>query len=315
MHAFELRYLLSAGTRKPLDERKSLKNKSAHIVPVPEGSFFAANLIIGKPGTPDSYPLPVEFRGAQALWRIALGDGRPAILVGRILPLDSVNLEKIKYYREELKPRANFTGDAGDAYFELVHIFYSDGGNVLLIVPMGDESVRSIGSAASGNPAAEVRKFRCVSPKSSADIVAPDGRCIAVVEFHPADREIQLVKGSPSTHAIGSLMVRLESNNLMSGSTFTAIPVRLFCAPSVGGTSPRNFAYTIYGKFDGASLAVRVQGGSASLRNRNGSVGGLRDDEEIVLSLASPEVKVSVALDQAPVSSDINGQFTLLDQN
>ena len=40
---------------------------------------------------------------------VDLRDGRAAVLVARMLPLDTKNQDRIKYIREELKPTATFT--------------------------------------------------------------------------------------------------------------------------------------------------------------------------------------------------------------
>jgi len=104
MHAFEVRFLLSEGANAPLRERESLDNKSAYVLPVPQGCVLYANLVIGSAGTLLDFPIPAEFSGGQTLWRIRLRNGCPCILVGRILPLDQKNRDHIKYIREKLKP-------------------------------------------------------------------------------------------------------------------------------------------------------------------------------------------------------------------
>jgi hypothetical protein len=55
MHAFEMRFLLSEGANMPLNERESLKNKSALLVPVPQ----ITNSICGKESPPP--PLSIEI--------------------------------------------------------------------------------------------------------------------------------------------------------------------------------------------------------------------------------------------------------------
>jgi len=146
LHAFELRFLLSDSVNLPFRERESLKNKSAYLLPVPNGFLLHANLIIGTNGTPYDSPLPAELLPAgQALWRTRLRDGGPAVLVARMLEMDSNNRDHIRRIREELKPTVTFSEmPSGRKYVEVFHIHWSsDGGNVVLVVPMGDEAFRS----------------------------------------------------------------------------------------------------------------------------------------------------------------------------
>jgi hypothetical protein len=316
MHAFQLKFLLSERARKPQSELKTLKNKKAHIVPVPDGHFLLADLFIGAPGTPEGFPLPAQFGRAQPLWRVALSDGRPAVLVGSVNPLDGEAVRQIKYYREELKPTASFRSDPGnDAYLELVHLSWSANGNVLLIVPMGDEAFRVVTNGSSspeGN--AELRRFHFVNPGCTGDLLAPDGRCVAKIEFAPADMQIELVKGQAATLTIGSVSLRLETANLVAGNKFIAPPLTLTCLPSVGGRSPRNWTYTVLGNFEGSALSLVIRPSSAGLNNRNGAVVGLGDDEQIGLAFPFPELKLLVTIEQPSLSAALLGEFSLVER-
>ena len=143
-HAFEIRFLQSEGANAPFRQRESLKNKSAYLIAVPKGFILYANLIVGAAGTPLNCPLPDFFAGGQALWRTRLRDGRPAILMVRMLQLDSQNRDHIKYLRETLKPTATVSNMPVERYMEIHHLHWSpDGGNVVQVVPMGDEAFRS----------------------------------------------------------------------------------------------------------------------------------------------------------------------------
>jgi hypothetical protein len=200
-HAFEIRFLLSESANRPLGESKSLKNKKAFVIPVPKGSSLLGNLIIGAAGTALNCPLPAEFGGGQVLWRTRLRDGRPAILLGRILELDNQNRDHIKYLRETLKLTAMVSGTPGEAYVELHHLHWSpEGGNVVQVVPMGDEAVRSEQDL---KPSLEIRKFRYQSPRATTDVIAPDGQRVAVLDLDDVDKEIELSR-------IGRVRTQLE---------------------------------------------------------------------------------------------------------
>jgi hypothetical protein len=141
-HAFEIRFLMSEGANAPRRQRESLKNKKAYVIPVTKGFIPHVNLLIGDTGTPLDSPLPRELSGGQVIWRTLLRDGRPAVLVGRMLKLDDQNRALIKYYRETLNTTVKIS-NASTAYIEYCHLIWSEkGGNVILIVPLGDEAIR-----------------------------------------------------------------------------------------------------------------------------------------------------------------------------
>ena len=142
-HAFEIRFLWSAGAHSPVGQRESLRSKMGYLLDTPEGFVFHANLIIGASGTPLDSSLPVNLAGAT-LWRTRLRDGRIAVLIARLLPLDDVNRERIRYFREELGVHATFPTMPKTKYIELHSMHWSpEGGNVILVVPMGEEAFRS----------------------------------------------------------------------------------------------------------------------------------------------------------------------------
>jgi hypothetical protein len=142
-HAFEMRFLLTEASKAPSGQRKSLKNKLAYVVPVPEGHVLHVNLIIGTLGMTLDSPLPIEFSGSQAFWRTRLRDGRTAILVGRILALSDENQSLVNYYRDLMLKTTVRVSNSKDAAGELWHLHWSPAGsNVLLVVPMLHEVFR-----------------------------------------------------------------------------------------------------------------------------------------------------------------------------
>lgn len=317
MHAFELRFLLSEGANAPLKERESLKNKSAYLIPVSKGFVFYANLIVGIPGAPVNCPLPPEFAGGQTLWLTQLRDGRPVILVARMMPLDVQNRNNIKYIREELKPTVTFSDKPTEPYIEIFHVHWSpQGGNVVLVVPMGDEAVRSEQEAAlTAGPSSEPRIFRYQSLGSAVDVVAPNGLRVAVLELGSVDRQIELSKNSPSTYGLGMLKMQLEPGNLIAGSKFMASPCRLGSAPTIGGGSPHNWAYTLFPRFDGFELSVEIQQNSASLRNANlvAAIPQLDNKEEILMTIPYENSKLVSTLDAPTTAMEMLGRFILRD--
>jgi hypothetical protein len=268
---------------------------------------------------PLDHPLPPGFLPAgEPLWRARLRDGRLAVLVVRVLAMDDQNRERIRYLRRELGLTATFDRMPTPRYLELYDLHWSqDGGNVVLIVPMGEEAFRSeqdlLRPDALPTPP---QSFRCRSPHAIIDLIAPNGTRIAVVEFAEMDKQIDLVKGVPKIVELGSVTMRLEPDHLIAGSCFTSKPRKLPCAPSVGGASTRRWEYTVHARFDGSRLSAEIQRVSGSLQNKNFAIpiAGLGDNEEIIIAVPWESLKLSADLDNPCTSAELVGRFTLCDR-
>ena len=316
LHAFEIRFLTNEGARTPPRQRESLKNKSAYVIPVLSGNFLIVNLILGRPGTSSSSPLPAQFSGAKVLWRSKLPDHRLAVLIARMLELDDENRKKIDYYRKELKPTATFSGTPGESYIELQHLHWSTGGNIILVIPMGDEALRSEQEAIAPTMAGISRIFRYQGPHAVAEIIAPNGLPVAVLEIDEVDQKVELAKGQPSTHELGTLRMRLEPSNLIEGSEFIASPCRLVCIPTVAGARPRDWTYMVYSRFNGFILSAEVMQISISFQNKNFSIplSHLSDREELVIQIPSEKLKILATMDAPATAAKVLGRFNLRDR-
>jgi hypothetical protein len=319
-HAIELRFLLSDGAHhSPVPQRESLKNKSGYLIRAPDGFVLYANLIIGPAGTSLDCPPPVEFTPAgQTLWRTRLLDGRPAVLVARLLELDDQNREHIRYMREELKPSVTVSAMPRDKYLEIHHLHWSpEGGNVVLVVPMGEEAFRSEQDVLSLGAQPTAPRYFCYrSSRSIADLIAPNGLRFAVIELAEADKQIELVKGLPKTVELGLVTLRIEPSKLIVGSKFIASPRRLLCSPNIGGASPRNWEYMIDARFDGSCLSAELHQNSTSLQNRTLAipVSQLGRGEELVIRIPIAGLKLSSTLDLPSTSAELLGEFKLRDR-
>jgi hypothetical protein len=239
-HAFELRFLLSDDALSPIGQRESLKNKTALLIHVPDEFVLYANLIIGPEGLPPDFPLPVEFGSAgKALWRSRLRDGRLAVLVARVLALDDDNRRQLKYLREELRAQVTVSRTPEQRYVELHHLHWSaTGGNVIFVAPMSDEALRSEEEDLSyGTEPQTMRTFYYERVYGSADLIAPDGRRIAVIELNEAEKQIELMKGHPKLVDLGRVSMRIETDNLVRDSTFISSPRTLNYHFRLGGVS------------------------------------------------------------------------------
>jgi len=215
----------------PLRQRESLKqNRKAYLLDFPDGHFVCANLVIGCAGIPLDCPLPVGISG-QTLWRTQLRDGRPAVLVGRLLELDDQNRGHIRYFREELGLTATVLTMPASSYFEIHNLHWSpQDGNVILVVPMGEEAFRSEQDFPQpGAMSIPPRHFHYRNPRSTVDLIAPNGLRVAVIEVAEVNKVIELMKGLPRTVELGLVTMRIEPSNLVTGSRFIAPPCRLIC--------------------------------------------------------------------------------------
>lgn len=316
-HAFEIRFLLSEGANPPPRQRESLKNKSAYVIPVPKGFVPHVNLIVGETGTPLDSPLPGEFSGGQAIWRACLRDGRPAILVGRMRELDSQNRDHIKFYRETFKTTVTLPSAVKQRYMEFCHLHWSQtGGNVFLVVPMGDEAFRFEQEAATPTTVVESRKFLYQSPWSTTAVIAPNGLRVAMLEYDQVDTQIELAKDWPSKHEVGVIKMRLDLPNLIAGNKFIASPCRLVCIPSIGGASPRDWGYMAFARFDGFALSVELRQLSTSLQKKNlaTALSQLDDREELVIVIPCETLNLLATIDAPATSTKVLGRFTLRDR-
>jgi hypothetical protein len=312
MHALEVRFLLSEGASAPQKEKESLKNKSAFLIEVPEDFVFHANLVIGVAGTPVDSPLPTEFGGAQILWQTQLRDRRPAVLLGRMLPLNDDLRNQIRRIRHELKPTVTASGSTEGIYVEIFDIHWSVGGNVVQVVPMGPEAVRS---EQEDLPSGNKRTFRFEGTESAVGIYAPNGNRVAELAMDAVNTQLDLVKNQPSVHKIGTVKLSLETNNLIAGNKFMAKPCMWACVPSVNGGRPRNWEYTVYATFDGAEFSIQITYMSSSLRNKNlnAPIDQLADTEELVIRIPEENLRIAATITNPVTSVDIAGRFTLRD--
>lgn len=316
LHAFEIRFLMSEGAGTPPRQRESLKNKSAYVIPVPAGKFLVINLITAPAGTSSNVPLPPQFSGANVLWRAELPDHRLAVLIARMLELDDENRKKIEYYRKELKPTVTFSRGPSEPYVEIHHVHWSPGGNVVLVVPMGPEALRPEQELIAPTATQERRNFQYRSPHAVAEIIAPNGRRVAVLEADEVDLEIEVAKNQSSTHEVGTVNMRIETSNLIEGSEFIAGPCRLLCIPSIAGASPRDWTYTVYPRFDGFTLFAKVVQMSVSFQNKNFAkpLRQLSDGEELVVRIPSEGLEILATIGAPARSAKLLGHFHLRDR-
>ena len=318
MHAIEIRFLLSPNSFPPLKPLESLGNKKAHVISVPKGFVFHANLLIGDAGVATDCPLPAQFApAAQILWSTRLRDGRLAILVGRLLEQSEENSQHIRFIRQELKPTVNFsTMPSGGKQVEIHHLHWSpQGGNVVLVVPMGDEAFRADDEPSTFNDQPEPRTLTLESKDAALTIQAPDGSSVVNVRIEGLRHTIDAVKGRLLCVVVGRLRLDLLVPSLVFGSSFIATPCKLPHVIRVGGTSPRDWNYSIAARFDGATMAIELRQLSSSLRNANlaSPVQSLEEGEELVFAIPKETLMFNLTADVPSIVCDFTGKLTLRD--
>ena len=316
MHAVEVRFLLSPNSFRPLKPLESLGNKKAHVVSVPEGFVFHANLLIGDPGVALDCPLPAQFAPtAQTLWSTRLRDGRLAILVGRLLEQSDENRRHVHFIRQELKPTITFSSKPSSGIqLEIHHLHWSpQGGNVVLAVPMGDEAVRTDDESSKSNDQPEPRTLSLESECAALTIRAPNGSPVVEARIEGLQHTIEAIKGSPLRVVVGRLCIDLLVPNLLFGSGFIATPNKLPHVIKVGNASPRDWNYSFAARFDGAAMAIELRQLSSSLRNTNlaNPVQGLEEGEELVLTIPDETLTFNLTADVPSIACELAGKLIL----
>jgi hypothetical protein len=299
LHAVEVRFLLGPGAFLPPAEMVKLKKKSkALLIEVPPEQVLVLNLLVGKAGEAPSASLPDMLRGARPIWQTALQDGRAVVLVARVLAMDQQNAAAIKFIRSELNPKVNLAGKPTGQlpYIEIMHAFWSAGGNVMLVIPMGAEGHRfdEDADADMESAASDARSITISCPDSSIPILAPDGVAVGTLAIVGATSEILLVKNKEVVGLFGTITLSIDPAKLRLGETFTRPRVGIVCIPTIGGARPRTWEYPINVSFDGEILTAEIGQQSAALRNSNLSTPlvGLEPSEELLVRAPVSEVSL-----------------------
>lgn len=318
MHAIEVRFLLSPNSLPPLKPLESLKNKKAYVCPVPEGFVFHANLLIGDTGVAQDCPLPAEFSsGAQTLWRVRLRDNRLAVLVGRMIELSDEDRQRIRFVRQELKPTVTFASMPSKGTQVEVHDlnWSPQGGNVVLVIPMGEEAIRADDEPVAFHEQHQLRPFSLDTECAELTICAPDGSPVVTVQIDGLHDSISVVKGKPLRVVAGQVHLELLVRNLIFGSTFIATPSQMPHVIKVGAASPRDWNYSIAAKFDGNAMMIELRQLFSSFRNANfaSPVHGLADGEMLALTMPDETLKFTLTAEVPRTTCALAGMLTLRD--
>jgi hypothetical protein len=317
LHAFELRFLVGSDSQRPPQEK--LQGTTASLINLPDDAVLILNLLVGRAGSTLSTPMPHEFSpSGEIVWITQLRDTRPVILVGRVHVMDEVNRNAMDEIRLKLRPQINLTKKPKTPpYLEIRQVSWdSKGGNVVLVVPLGQEAFRV--DADSLTPVDEIaspdrRNISVFSAAGSADIFAPDGAIVATLEFSGISNEVSIIKGSALTVSLGTVTLRVDPSVLKFGQKFGPVKGLFPAPPTIAGATPKNWAYHIYSIFDGTTLQAEIRTSSSSLRNSNLStpMGDIASDEEIVVVSPRPPPTLRASREAHSMQSELQAVLLL----
>jgi hypothetical protein len=234
-----------------------------------------------------------------------------------MLALDEENRGHIRYLREDLKVTYNAATKSERQYVELHKIHWSAGGNVVLIVPLGDEAIRYEQELAQSDTlSAPIRTFRYQNAPSTVELSAPNQKNIAVIAIPEVDKQIELRKGESKAIELGLVTMKVDRDNLIPGGEFTVSPKTFSCNPNIDGASFPRWQNEIHARFDGYRLIAAVSQTSSALQNKNLAtpIDQLGDGEEILVVIPSGTIKLSATLDVPSTSTEFLGRFTWRDR-
>ncbi len=312
VHAFELRFLLSPDAHKPPPEK--LKRGEAYFINVPDDAVLITNLLIGS-GRADQLVIPPEFATPlPPLWKTTLTDGRTVFLIGRLHGMDDQNRAKLHELRHTINPRLNVeTRPDKLPYMELRNVIaHPTGGNVILVVPMGDEAVRVLPSPAGADESTSTISVRVSTPTAKYSLTAPNGAVVGTLTFTGLDSQMTVDRGRSMVATVGAVSLRMHASELLFGQPFQRPSISCPCPPTIDGTEPRDFAYKATTSFDGEGLTVRISQNSSGLRKRApGTMPALGSDEELLVAVPVDGLLLSVTRENLEVTVPLNAKLHL----
>jgi hypothetical protein len=315
-HALEIRYLIAPDRFRPTPKKLKEKEK-AYLIDVADGDALILNLMLASTAT--AQPVPAQFAGAQALWTTTLADRRHASLIARVMPLNKENQEHLARLRGPDGPKATFaSGQPSSPHVELSHVFWSGtGGNVILIVPAGSETIRKLGTPASSEAEPSKRQqpeVECVCPSASVILRAPNGAIAAELILEGEERRVTLSKNEHVTTRLGQLRLKRFDENLLAGERFELPPVSLPAIPSIAGLRPREWNYTVHCSYDGTHLSVSIPPTSVGLLiKRSDSVTALQLGDQVIVTAPPSDLILNMSPGTSPVVAPMNATLLLCD--
>lgn len=145
LHQIQWRFLIGADVLFPPPPQFKKKKDRAFLLNVPLDCMLILDLLIAAHASIDQPPTPREFAEVGVLWHTKLAAGHHVILLAQVRGMDETNrqvLQNMLYERNLHIPIDPLPPTP--PYIELHRVDWSEqGGNVIVIVPMGHESYQT----------------------------------------------------------------------------------------------------------------------------------------------------------------------------
>jgi hypothetical protein len=318
LHAFEIRFLLSADAYQPSDAQLGTKTNSI-IVDVGDGKVLILNLLVGTNSNISPRDFPDEFSGATIFWSTTLRNGRPVVLLGRVLEMNESHREQIRYERFIINAKATFSKPPKNPYLEMLRITWDKfGGNVIHVVPKGGEAIRIEGDASvnfSATNLPDCRSITISNPDAAFRIKAPNGSEVGTLTISSTAKQVDLIKNSTVRASLGRVTLSIDPSRLIFGQRFFTPPIMCRCVPTIDGAQPRVWEYTVLCFFDGTTLRAEIREMSCGLRNINLALPmkHVTSTEEIALTAPVKRLSVGATASEPRSSADLEAGLLLRD--
>jgi hypothetical protein len=311
-HALEIRYLVGPDANRP-PPIKANKKEEICLVDVPDNALLLLNVLLG--ASRRCVDVPAPFANAKHLWHVTHSDGRSVLLVGRVVRVDEENRNHLNRLRGPDGPKFTLASGDSPAYFELMDFHWStEGSNVILVVPTGEEAIRQLEvpavAAIERTPTIEIS-----CPDASLDFVAPNGATVAKLRVEGTSHAVQLRKNEHVATTFGNVHLTIYANNLLKGESFETGISTLECVPRVAGAHPPRWVYCISCAFHDTELTATIRTQSAGVRVGADDAAryGLLQLEEIVLVAPVSELELRACFSQPQAKAPLAATVLLCD--
>jgi len=298
-HALQLRFVPSEESMRPnLD---ALGHKHANIVEIPADSVLILDLLVSTSERESS--LPPDFVGTKVLWKSQRADGCHVAVIGKVTPIDATARERRDRLTKIDKVGVSVTDGEG-GYAELHDFHWSERGNFVFVIPMPPDMF-CLESNATRDPGSTKKTFEVLTVSSGQAIVtitAPNGASVATLSFLSSEQELSFYRETATEVQLCFVKLCLRAEGLIRGLIFKTSGFDVRAIPAVQGKTPPNWRYIGHAEFDGENLHVRIQPVCFSLRNENGSMTRVGNDEEVFITTPNETLLISATF-SAPEKS------------
>jgi hypothetical protein len=235
------------------------------------------------------------------------------------MPFDEQCAAELHHIRDELQPHINLFGSTPPdiPYMEVLHPYWSNKGNVLMVIPMGSEGRRfdKVLSNHVTDASVDTRSILVQCPNATAPLFAPDASEIGSISIRGETGRVTLAKGHEVIHKLGIVTLAIDAQAIRWGESFTRPRYTLPCPPTIGGAMPRRWEYGYDLSFDGSNILFSIAELSMALRNKNLklAISELTATEEILMHAPKAAIQLTTSKESLTASADLTCSFRLRD--